>query len=134
MGQALRTRTRSTISVASTASPKSTSLSMQNCLASPSLPSSMSRWCGVSFMVMGQVPSGGAGNRDGGLLADFGCVDLNPVAGLDGRDRILVEAVHGRDFTGNRSADVDVVDLLADDAGGAVMGLLALEVQADGAA
>src|SRR5512135_281626 len=131
MGQQLSVRTRSTISVASTALPKSRSLSMQNCLASPCLPSSISCWYFVSFIFM--VISFQfsfpvllerlilAGNGDGGLLADLGRVDLNPVAGLDGRDRVLVQFVHGRDFAGNGAADVDPVDLLADEPCGAMV-------------
>src|SRR5512147_1530516 len=100
MGHSLRTRTRSTISVASTALPKSISLSMQNFLHSPCLPSSISCWYFVSFIAMvvsrqlvrgyGIVALSLAGDRDGGLRADLRCVDLEPVAGLDGRDRVLV--------------------------------------------
>src|SRR5512142_3276983 len=107
MGQQLSVRTRSTISVASTALPKSNSLSMQNCLASPCLPSSISCWCAVNFIfvtvyvvilmfVSVTVDAGPdslnwlvlASDCDGGLLADLGRVDLDPVAGLDGRDRV----------------------------------------------
>src|SRR4249919_3541258 len=124
MGQQLRTRTRSTISLASTASPKSTSFSMQNFLVSPCLPSSISCWWVVSFIAMMVSRWSGlflARDRDRGLLAHLRRVDLHPVAGLDGRDRILVQAVHGGDPTGNGSADVDVVDLLADDGRRAVM-------------
>src|SRR5512139_1578004 len=145
MGQQLSVRTRSTISVASTALPKSRSLSMQNCLASPCLPSSISCWYFVSFIFIvvsflclpfqsrwNGLPLGG--NGDGGLLADFGCVDLDPVPGLDGRDRILVQFVDGGNFTGNGAVDVDPVDLLADEACGAMVGHLALVVQAEGAA
>src|SRR5512143_1152073 len=102
MGQQLSVRTRSTISVASTALPKSRSLSMQNCLASPCLPSSISCWYGVNFIFIelssGLSLAGGrkngpglAGDGDGGLLADLGRVDLDPVAGLDRRDRVLVQ-------------------------------------------
>src|SRR5688572_114409 len=99
MGQQLRTRTRSTISLASTASPKSTSFSMQNFLVSPSLPSSISCWCFVSFIAM--VISVDkvrfrcrrnrllARDRDRGLLAYLRRVDFYPVAGLDGLDRVL---------------------------------------------
>ena len=36
-------------------------------------------------------------------------------------DRVLVQAVDGGDFTGNGSADVDIVDFLADDGCRAVM-------------
>src|SRR6187399_629210 len=105
MGQALRTRTRSTISVASIASPKSTSFSMENFLVSPSLPSSISCWCVVSFiaiviflsMIAFPMSTGLllARDRDRGLLAYLRRVDLQPVAGLDGRDRVLVQAVDG---------------------------------------
>src|SRR5512137_858111 len=110
MGAMLSTRTRSTISVASTASPKSTSLSMQNFLASPCLPSSISCWYFVSFIMNSfqwllfksrMDPLSLAGNGDGGLLADLWRVDLNHVASLNGRDRILVQAVNSRYFTGN---------------------------------
>src|SRR6478735_4498369 len=141
MGQQFRTRTRSTISLASTASPKSTSFSMQNCLASPSFPSSISCWCCVSFMAMAISIRWGsvvclelrlARDRDGGLLADLRRVDFDPVAGLDRRDRVLVQAVDGGDSTGDGSTDVDVVDFLADDGCWAMMGLRALVVQADG--
>jgi len=45
----------------------------------------------------------------------------------------LSQAVHGGDLAGNGAADVDPVDLLADDTCRAVMRLLALEEQADGA-
>src|SRR5512135_2400503 len=139
MGQQLSVRTRSTISVASTALPKSNSLSMQNCLASPCLPSSISCWYFVSFIFMiyllfivyftnivKGLPLGG--NGDGGLLADLWCVDLNPVAGLDGRDRVLVQFVHGGNFTGYGAADVDPVDVLTDEACGTMVRYLALVV------
>src|SRR5512136_2698289 len=145
MGQQLSVRTRSTISVASTALPKSKSLSMQNCLASPCLPSSISCWYFVSFIfiihllfivyftnIVKGLPL--AGNCDGGLLADLGGVDLDPVAGLDGRDRILVQFVHGGNLTGNGAVDVDKVNLPADEACGAMMGHLALVVKAEGPA
>src|SRR5512144_2630704 len=130
MGQQLSVRTISTISVASTALPKSRSLSMQNCLASPCLPSSISCWCGVNFIfltvivvilifVSVTVDAGPdsltwlvlASDRDGGLVADLGCVDLDPVAGLDGRDRVQIQLVNGRDLSGNGAVDIDVVDL-----------------------
>src|SRR5512143_620550 len=133
MGQQLSTRTRSTISVASTALPKSRSLSMQNCLASPCLPSSISCWYLVSFIffficvllslvdflwTLCLLP----GDRDGGLLADLRRVDLNPVAGLDDFERVLVQFVHSGNFTGYGAVDVDPVDCLADEARGAVVG------------
>src|SRR5580765_6660259 len=124
MGQQFRTRTRSTISLDSTASPKSTSFSMANFLVSPSLPSSISCWWVVSFIAMLVSCWSGlflARDRDRGLLADLRRVDLDPVAGLDGCDRVLVQAVHSGDTAGNGSADVDVVDLLADDGRRAVM-------------
>src|SRR5512139_3313498 len=145
MGQQLSVRTRSTISVASTALPKSKSLSMQNCLASPCLPSSISCWYFVSFIfiiyllfivyftnIVKGLPLGG--NGDSGLLTDLGRVDLNPVAGLDGLDRILVQFVHGGNFTGYGAVNVNPVDCLADEACGAVVGHLALVVKAEGAA
>src|SRR6185369_17314226 len=131
MGQQLRTRTRSTISLASIASPKSVSFSMQNFLASPSLPSSISCWCCVSFIAMvfsfvAYVFSRWNGlllarDRDRGLLAYLRRVDFHPVAGLDGDDRVLVKVVDGGDSTGNGSANVDIVDFLADDGCRAVM-------------
>src|SRR5580765_7695117 len=130
MGQQLRTKETSTISLASTASPKSAIFSMQNFLVSPSLPSSMSCWRCVSFIAMAVSRSSAfpksrnrllARDRDRGLLAYLRRVDFNPVAHLDGRDRVLVQAVHGGDSTGNGSADVDGVDLLADDGCRAVM-------------
>src|SRR5512137_2685439 len=75
-----------------------------------------------------------AGNGDSGLLTDLGRVDLNPVAGLDGRDRVLVQLVHGGNFTGYGAVDVDPVDRLADEACGAVVGNLAFVVEAKGSA
>src|SRR5512134_2922155 len=145
MGQQLSVRTRSTISVASTALPKSRSLSMQNCLASPCLPSSISCWYFVSFIfiiyllfkvyfanIVKGLPL--AGNGDSGLLTDLGRVDLNPVAGLDGRDRVLVQFVHSGNFTGNGAVNVYPVDCLADEACRAVVGHLALIVEAEGSA
>src|SRR6186713_331275 len=115
MGQQLRTRTRSTISLASIASPKSTSFSMQNFLVSPFLPSSISCWCVVSFMVILFAFDGLnelllARDRYGGLLAYLRRIDFHPVAGLDRGDRVLVQGVDGRDATGNGAADVDIVD------------------------
>ena len=74
-----------------------------------------------------------ARDRDRGLLPYLRRVDLHPVAGLDGSDRVLVQAVDGGDSTGNGSADVDIVDFLADDGRRAVMRLRTLVVQADGA-
>src|SRR5512135_1439602 len=132
MGQQLSVRTRSTISVASTALPKSRSLSMQNCLASPCLPSSISCWYLVSFifililllLIINWCYAGYcllASDRDSGLLTDLGRVDLNPVAGLDGRDRVLVQFVHGGNFTGYGAVDINKVDLLANEACGAVV-------------
>src|SRR5512140_2965447 len=118
MGQQLSVRTRSTISVASTALPKSMSLSMQNCLASPCLPSSISCWYLVSFIllfilmflsvmdvarVLGLLRS----DRDGGLLADFRRVDLHPVPVLDDLERVLVQLVHGGNLPGNGAVNVN---------------------------
>src|SRR5664279_5775996 len=99
MGQPFKTRERSTISVASTAWPKSTSLSMQNFLASPCLPSNISCWNFVSFVVifasfdifLVQNRCNSlrlVRDRDGGLLADRRRVDLDHVASLDSRDRV----------------------------------------------
>ena len=62
-----------------------------------------------------------ARDRDRGLLAYLRRVDFHPVAGLDGRDRVLVQGVDGGDSTGNGSTDVDIVDFLADDGRRAVM-------------
>src|SRR5512143_4148867 len=124
------------------------SLSIQNCLASPCLPSSISCWNFVSFIFMtisfqfsmsclaNNVGNGLAlaGNGNSCLLTDLRRVDLNPVAGLDGRDRILVQFVHGGNFTGNGDADVDPVDLLTDEACGTMVRYLALVVEAEGSA
>src|SRR5512136_2180022 len=139
MGQQLSVRTRSTISVASTALPKSRSLSMQNCLASPCLPSSISCWYFVSFIffficvLLSLVDYWRAlcllpDDRDSGLLADLWRIDFHPVAGLDDFERVLVKFVHGGNFTGYGAVDVDPVDCLADEACGAVVGHLALVV------
>ena len=62
-----------------------------------------------------------ARDRDRGLLAYLRRVDFHPVAGLDGRDRVLVQGIDGGDSTGNGSTDVDIVDFLADDGRRAVM-------------
>src|SRR5688572_8464173 len=135
MGQQLRTRTRFTISLASTASPKSVSFSMPNCLASPCLPSSISCWYFVSFMVMVMIFQWNESRRwsllllgrclardcGRGVVAHVRRVDLHPVAGLDGRDGVLVQAVHGGDFAGNGAADVDRVDFVGDDGDRAVI-------------
>src|SRR5512137_2606214 len=118
MGQQLSVRTRSTISVASTALPKSMSLSMQNCLASPCLPSSISCWNFVSFIFMFISFLCLARDGDRGLLADLWRVDLNHVAGLDGRDRILVQLVHGRNLGSNGAADIEGENISADDGHG----------------